>query len=79
MSRIRPFDNDEDETCGDGPQGVGQGCAEFVPAEESGADNLRTASKFVLRMRKAGATYVKLGDVEVSFMQPSEKSDDSKS
>jgi hypothetical protein len=57
------FDDDTDEA-----QQVGSGCAELTPVEDT-AGNMQRAARFVLRMRKAGATYVKLGDVEVSFLE----------
>lgn len=71
--RIGFGDNDEEECDGEGPQNVGGGCAEFVPHDDT-ADQLKGAAKFVTKMRKMGATYVKLGDVEVGFGVPQTES-----
>jgi hypothetical protein len=68
--RIRPFTNDEDDAGDEGSQNVGNGCAEFVAAEDDGGAQLAHATKFFLRMRRAGATYVKCGELEAQFGFP---------
>lgn len=65
MSVIRPFSNDDE--C-DEVQQVGSGCAELTPHEDTRAA-LTHAVRMVRTLRKAGATYVKIGDIEVSFME----------
>jgi len=70
VSRIRPIGDDDDDVCGDGPQNVGQGCADFTPSDDDGRRQLQHAARFILRMRKAGATYVKVGELEASFISP---------
>ena len=64
-ARIRPIGDDDE--CDETPQ-VGTGCAELSPHEDT-VGLLHYSAKVVLRMRKAGATYVKIGDFEVSFME----------
>jgi hypothetical protein len=74
VSRIRPIgdddDGDEGEDCGDGPQNVGNGCAEFTPTDVSPLDHLRLAAKIALKLRKSGAVQVQIGDFIVVFPNP---------
>lgn len=74
--RIRPIGDDEDE-CDESPPVVGSGCASLTPDDDT-RGNLDHAAKVVLRLKRAGAVYVKIGDVEVSFQEPTSSGQDGK-
>ncbi len=56
----------EDCDCPEGDGAVGDGCASLTPVDDSVA-TINAVTRAVLRLRKAGAVYVKVGDVEASF------------
>lgn len=70
--RIRTFSNDdEDEYVDEGPQNVGHGCADFTPDEDA-RGTLTHAVKMMLKLRKSGVMYVKFGDIEASWVDPTQ-------
>jgi hypothetical protein len=73
--RISTFATDDGDCDCDGPQQVGAGCAQLSPHEDT-VGLLHYAAKVALKMRKTGATYVKVGDLEVSWQEPTSSGQD---
>ncbi len=59
--------DDEDEADCEPEPVVGDGCASLTVADDSGVETIREAARAMLRLRRAGATFVKIGEMEAQF------------
>ena len=60
--------DDEDEAECEPEPAVGDGCASLTPVDGHGeVETIREAAKTMLRLRRAGATFVKIGEMEAQF------------